>query len=137
MSGGRSNPINADRRRARKRVALAPDAACTRCGIAIPEVLEAHHVSGDAGDPSLTTWFCANCHKVLTAHQHDAGVDLRHDELRSVLGRAAAASHNQAVLFHDLVESRERDARRLTALEAALDRAHPDWRKLPEAEPWT
>jgi hypothetical protein len=149
MSGAKTrrvtgpDPIAADRRRARKRNVLPPDAACARCGISAIEVLlsapqsllEGDHVSGEANDPDLIVWLCRNCHAIRTAHQHDAGAVLAHGGDRSVLARQAAAAQSQATFFRDLADARERDARCLVALEEAFDRGLPGWRDLEEAKP--
>ncbi len=137
------NPIANDRRRARKRSKLPPDAACILCGITAPEVLipvlrsfiDGDHVSGDANDPDLVVPLCKNCHAIRTAHQHDEGVDLSHTGDRSVLTRQAGARQSRAALFRDLAEAEEREAVQRIALEEALDHKDPSWRDLPEAKP--
>jgi hypothetical protein len=137
------DPIAADRRRARKARKLPPDAACAFCGITTPEVLlavgrsllDGDHVSGEANDPDLVISLCKNDHAIRSAHQHDEGVDLAHDDGRSVLARQAAALQSEAAFHRDYADAQERRATQLLELEKAFDRKDPNWRDLPEAKP--
>jgi len=137
------NPIANDRRRARKAHKLPPDAACTFCGITTPEVLlaagesliDGDHFSAEANDPDLVIPLCKNDHAIRTAHQHDEGVDLAHDDGRSVLARHAAALQSEAAFHRDYADAQGRRATQLLTLEEALDQNFPTWRDLPEAKP--
>jgi hypothetical protein len=136
-----ADPIANDRRRARKRYEIPPDAACALCGVTTPEalarvnrkVLDGHHVSAETNDPDLFVPLCKNCHAVVTAAQLDAGVDLEHRP-RTVLEREAGAARSEAVLFRAFADARERRADQLSVLEHRLDRRYPKWRELPEAQ---
>jgi len=134
-------PIANDRRRARKRHELPPDAACVFCGERNPEkliavrrsVLDGHHAAGEVNDPDLIVVLCKNHHAVVTALGWDAALELTHRPL-SVLARAAGALQSLAVFLQSLAEALLRFASEFRALEAALDRRYPSWRKLPGAD---
>jgi hypothetical protein len=135
------DPIANDRRRARKRRALPPDAACIFCGERNPDalqavrrtLLEAHHAAGEVNDPVLVASLCKTHHAIVSALGWDAALDLTHRPL-SVLARAAGALHSLAVFLQALAEALLRFARDLLRLEEALDRRYPSWRKLAEAD---
>jgi len=134
------NPIKTERRRARQRAKLPPDAACVLCGETTPEALllverclvESHHVLGEGIAPELTLPLCLNCHRVETEGQLAVGVGLRREPrplpevLVSVL--RSLGTFLQALGARMLVW-----AEQLAALITALDAHHPGWRQLPEA----
>ena len=134
-------PIANARRRTRKRHEFPADAACVFCGERNPDalqalrrtIMEAHHAAGEVNDPDLVGPLCTTHHAIVTALGWDAALDLTHRPL-SVLARAAGALHSLAVFLHALAEALLRFASELAALEAALDRRYPSWRKLPEAD---
>jgi hypothetical protein len=135
------DPIANDRRRARKLHRLPADAACTFCGERNPDalvavkrsVLDGHHAVGEAHDPRLIVVLCKSHHAIVTALGWDAALDLSH-EPRSVLARTAGALESLAVFLQALVEAILRFAAELVALESALDRRYPTWRRLAEAD---
>jgi hypothetical protein len=139
------DPIGADRRRARKRSKLPPDAHCELCGISDPDVLfppaepllELQHVLGRAAAPQLTVVLCRNCHARQTSlqHDHDAlpplGTGTRPD---SVLERLARALTSLALFLQDLAHTLTRFAAQLFALAQQLDLAVPGWRDWEAAQ---
>ena len=138
MSG--PDPIGNDRRRSRRKRGLPPDAACTFCGWQTPEallridrdLLEQDHVDGAANTPDLVTALCPSCHTVRSEGQRRLGVDLRHDERRSLLERQAAALRSRAVFHRNLAAAEERQSAQLDAFIAVLDGECPGWREWPE-----
>jgi hypothetical protein len=133
------DPIGADRRRARKRDKLPPDAQCMRCGIRDPDVLlpgsvpllEEHHVLGRAAAPDLTVVLCRNCHAILTGRQHDHNAlpPLGRGTPRdSSLERDARALVSLALFVEELAPSLNRIAAELFALARQFDIAVPGWR---------
>jgi hypothetical protein len=136
------DPIATDSRRARRRQKLPADAACADCGFQTPDLLlragcnllEADHTDGHANDPDLVGPLCPTHHAVHSEAQRRLGVDLRHDESRSLLERRAAGLRSRATFFRQLAEAELRDAERLAELVTALDLGFPAWRDLPEAK---
>jgi len=98
-------------------------------------LIDGDHVSGDANDLDLVIPLCKNHHAIRSARQHDQGVDLFHDDDRSVLAYQAAALQSEAAFHCDYADAQERRATQLLTLEEALDRNFPTWRDLPEAKP--
>jgi hypothetical protein len=137
------SPIANDRRRARRRQKLPDDAACALCGWKTPDallrvgrnLLERDHVDGDANNPELVVLLCPNCHAVRTEAQRRLGVDLRHDDSRTVIERLEAAHRSRASFDRLRADSDLKSADRLAALTEALDRRYPGWRQVPEARP--
>ena len=135
------DPIGNDRRRARRKRRLPADAACAFCGWQTPDALlragrnlvEQDHVDGDANTPDFVAPLCPACHAVRSEGQRRLGVDLRHDDERSLLERRAAALRSRAAFHRDLATTEEDDAGRIEAFVARLDRECPDWREWPEA----
>lgn len=136
------NPINADRRRARKAVKLPADASCLFCGIAEPDVLivsrrviEGQHVLGEETAPGVVVALCRNCHAIATGRQldHEAlpppGPPRRPDSLPETTERAL---RGLAVFAHDLAHWLVAWADRLRDFWQGLDDRDPSWRD----EPW-
>jgi hypothetical protein len=133
------DPVAADRRRARKRAKLPPDAHCELCGISDPDVLlagpepllEKHHVLGRAAVPDVTVVLCRNCHAMQTARQHDhyalppLGKGAPPD---SFLERLARALISLALFLHELAHTLNGFAAQLLVFVRQLDIAVPGWR---------
>jgi hypothetical protein len=134
-------PIASERRRARRRAKLPPDAACTYCGWQTPDALlqvgvglvQGDHVDGAAHHPTLIAPLCPNHHAVRTEGQRRLGVDLHRDDGRSLLETRAAGLRSRVAFHRDLAWAEAEEADRLAALAAALDERFPGWRELPEA----
>jgi hypothetical protein len=143
MSSRGPDPIRNDRRRARRLAKLPADAVCAVCGWRSPDallrtgknLLERDHTDGDANNPNLVAPACPNCHSVHSEGQRRLGVNLTHDEERSVLERHADALRSRAAFYLQLADNDQREAERLDALATAFDEKDPDWRLLPEAKP--
>jgi 5-methylcytosine-specific restriction endonuclease McrA len=135
------DPIANDRRAARRKHALGPDAACALCGEQTPETLsrishttlEEHHASGRANDPDLTVVLCRNCHARVTEAQLRLGVDLHHRERRTLLELTEAALLSLAAFDRARADAEQKQAAKHRAFEARLDRDCPGWRDWPEA----
>ena len=126
------HPIKADRRRARKRAKLPPNATCCICGETDPEVLEVQHVLGEEAEPDVTTVMCRNDHARQTGAQHDQkvlplpGPARRRDTIVEVVERIL---RGLAVFAHALAQALIGYADGLRALVTGLDLDHPDWRE--------
>lgn len=125
------DPIAADRRRARRRAKLPPDAACVFCGLDDVDVLEVQHVLGRTAAPDAIIVLCKNHHAKQTALQHDQdalpplGRGSRPDSLPERLARAL---RSLAVFLHELAHTLADYADRLLAFVVQLDFEVPGWR---------
>lgn len=134
------DPIRNDARRERRRRRSPRALCCAICGernpAAFPKrprVIERHHAMGEANDEQLLVSLCLTHHALASELQRDFGVELRDLPDRSVLERLEAALRSLAGFFELLAESLIAWANKLRDLVAALDRARPGWRQLPEA----
>ena len=133
------DPIRTDGRAMRRERRLGADAACALCGVTTPaaltlvnrSLLEEHHAAARAHDGALTVPVCRNCHAILTEGQLRAGVSFAPEA--SAPERLAAALRALGAFLCDLGARLIEWADRLAAFVAALDRACPAWRALPEA----
>src|SRR5260370_38406296 len=136
------HPIANHRRETRRQHKLPADAACVLCGTTNPEalqlvarsLLEQHHVLGEANTPELTVPLCRNCHAVETEGLRDLGVELRHGQQRQLPEVLVSALRALGRFFSMLGQQLLAWAEELAALIGALDREHPGWRELPEAQ---
>jgi hypothetical protein len=136
------DPIANQRRKARRQAKLPPDAACVLCGQTTPEglrlherrLLEQHHVLGDANASELTVPLCLNCHAIETEAMRDGGVELRHGQERQLPDVLVSVLRSLGRFFTMLGQRLLEWADQLTALVGALDREHPGWRQMPEAQ---
>jgi hypothetical protein len=126
------DPIRTDRRRARARSKLPPDAACVFCGETTPEallmvnrsVLERHHPLGEGVASEVELPTCKNCHPVQTDRQLSVGVALRR-ERRSLPETLVSVLRALGVFFETLGARLISWAEQLERFVAALDREHP------------
>jgi hypothetical protein len=136
------DPIAAQRRKTRRQNKLPPDAACVLCGDTTPEaltlfrrsLLERHHVLGNTHARRLTVPLCLKCHALEGERMRSAGVDLRHDVKRQLPDTLVSVLRALGVFFTGLGEQLLAWAEQLASLIVALDREHPGWRALPEAQ---
>jgi hypothetical protein len=122
---------NAVRRERRKRKNGTDK--CAWCPERDPVTLEQHHVYCRATNARLTLTLCRNCHAKATAYQLDEGVSFDGpvslvDYVENVLAAESALVRQVADIHADAIQ-------RLAAFREALDKHHPEWRRLPEAKP--
>jgi hypothetical protein len=137
------DPIGADRRSARRRRKLPPDAVCVFCLETNPTVLrvaprgllEGHHVLGEVNDPTLIVVLCLTCHRLATEAQLAGGVVLERGAERTFPDLLESALRALAGFFRLVADAFDRWADQLGALIGALDDTCPGWRQLPEAKP--
>ncbi len=133
--------LEQDVRKALRARRLGADDCCVLCGEQSPDcllrvrrsLLEGHHLAGVASDPTLLVTLCRNCHAIVTEAQRDAGVDLTHEQARSLLDRLEGVLRGAALFFALLAARLEQWAEKLSCLIGALDARYPAWRSLPEA----
>jgi hypothetical protein len=136
------DPIKNDRRRNRRSRKLPPDAACLLCGKTTPEalllakrsLLESHHVVAEANDPDLEVPLCRDCHAEITEGMLSAGVDHRHERVRTVPEVLVSIFRALASFFRALADACDKWAGQLLELISALDDHDPCWRELPGAQ---
>ena len=131
--GDRPDPLDALIRRERKVRRLPPGASCAECGEMNPLLLEVHHIAGFANDPDKVVVLCLNHHRLQSANQRGAGIDLDARHQRSVLDRVVAWLRGLGLFFAALDVACREMADRLSALAGGLDANYPASRELPEA----
>lgn len=134
------DPIRNAARATRRRHKVPPGTGCPFCGLKDPDYLievgrslfDEHHVFGVTNLPD-TVWLCPTCHRRVHIGLQDAGVDLSHTAERIVLEVICVVLVASAVVFRMLANTYEWLAQNLQEFIAALDKAHPTWRAMPEA----
>ncbi len=134
VSGADYDPMNAGRRRHRRRQELGPDARCAGCGetdvSAVRKfkrsVLEQHHPFGEAHEPDVTIVLCRTCHAKYTAAQYDDGVPLTPQP--STLERLVAANTAFGSFLKQSGENLLGLSDRAKEVVKRLDQKFPDWR---------
>ncbi len=128
------DPIRSDARAASRDRRLGQGTICWGCGETDPRVLVLHwhHPTGRKHAPDLQVRLCMNCHARQHADLQDTGVDLEHHTtvLIERLPEILAGNGRYLVAVGELLVEL---AHRLTRFLVALDRQHPGWRQLPEA----
>jgi hypothetical protein len=124
------DPLDALLRRERKARRLPPDAACVICGESNPLLLEVHHVAGFANDPEMVVVLCLNHHRLQSADQRGAGIDLNVRHERSLPERVVAWLRGVALFLAALAVACREMADRLAAFSERLDANYPGWREL-------
>ncbi len=128
------DPIRNDARAASRDRRLGDGTTCWGCGETDPRVLVLHwhHPTGRKHAPDLQVRLCLNCHARQHADLQDTGVDLEHHTtvLIERLPEILAGNGRYLVAVGELLVEL---AHRLTRFLVALDRQHPGWRQLPEA----
>ena len=115
--------------------------ACAVCGettVAVlrrasRELVEFHHLAGEANDPDLGVFLCLTHHTMCTELMRDLGVPLTRAQQRSLLERLVAVLDGLAVFFEIAGRLLHAWAGELREFVGALDRSHPGWRGLGEA----
>ena len=141
MPPAEPDPIGTDLSRARRARKLRRDAACVLCGRDDPEALrrvqrstlELHHLAGAENDATMTVVLCLNCHRLQSARQPGAGIELEQDPDRTMLDRLVYVLRGLALFFDELARALAGWANRLADLIAALDAEFPGWRSLGPA----
>ncbi len=132
------DPMASDRRAAKRKRRLSPDAACALCGETDPDVLinpsrkhliEEHHAAGIDNDP-VTVPLCLNHHAKISIGQQDVGAFSK-EPSPSVLERMIRALKSLGVFFEDLAKAFYRWAAQLSTVVNTLDENVPAWRLLP------
>jgi hypothetical protein len=99
MSG--SDPIGADKRRARARRRIPPGVGCAVCGITDPRILHGDHTGAHAND-DVTVVLCLNHHHLDTLGQLALGVQFTADPARTDVQRLSSALRGQAAYYSQL-----------------------------------
>jgi hypothetical protein len=95
--------------------------------------LELHHLAGAENDATMTVVLCLNCHRLQSARQPGAGIELEQDPDRTMLDRLVYVLRGLALFFDELARALAGWANRLADLIAALDAEFPGWRSLGPA----
>ena len=135
------DPIKNDARKAKREMRLGKDAKCAWCGISNLEsltlekrsLIENHHVVGRANDADLVIPLCRNCHGVATEKSRQTGVSMKKPE--TVLHKTINVLRALGAFFSHLAQKCCEWASELSAFILALDKKHPDWAVIPEAQP--
>jgi hypothetical protein len=134
------DPVANDRRRARRRMKLPPDAACAICGetnlfsllaVDAPKsILEGHHAVTEVVDDKVIVVLCLTHHAQATTLQWDVGALIAGDS-GVVLDKMVLAMRSLGSFFELLADAFYRWAELIAGVIAALEEHFPSWRALP------
>ena len=125
-----------------RRIRLGTDrpVACALCGISTLEVLnrasrqlvEFHHLAGEANDPDLGVFLCLTHHAICTELMRDQ-IPLDRATPRVLLERQAAVFRGLSIFCNLAGPILDQLADATSAQVEALDQAFPGWRDLEES----
>jgi len=107
----------------------SPEPACVICGLAEPEVLQLHHLDGEANS-DLQGLVCLNCHHLIQATMRAHEDLLAHVEDKSPFEQIASSKFGRAA-FEEQKATRERAEGEwfLTADQVFTRKIGPKWWK--------